>query len=534
MATSNGRGAAIPDALNGRRVPTMKIGLFAAVAAIVAAVTAATSVVAVRPAAAQDRMFSVATNAEPDVLDPAKSGSPQFFTALWNVYQSFTWQNRKGDMIPSLATSWDILDGGKVMIIHLRHGVTFQSGDPLTAEDVVWTYQRYLKYARFFVGIARYIKSVEAVDPHTVKFIFNQPDAEFLAIHPLLITSKAYYDRVGKAEFAKHPVGTGPYKVVKYVPGQYIDLEAYDKYWGPKPQIKKARFYFVGDAQTREAKLKAGEVDLLMDAPYPDVVPLEKAGFTITKLTCQPTTSIQFQLKNPHTPWHDLRVRQAIAYAIDKKAIIKGLLHGVPVHYPRLLPGEVGYDPNLKDYDYNPAKARALMKAAGYPNGFDMPFYVQTGMFFGMEETAEAITLYLKQNLNITTHTQGLGLAELIGKIFASGRDPTARFVAIGGYPIASLPTPLWGIGLAFYGKNPTALYDDTDIDALFGKAEATFDLKKQAPLISRIMSDEQKDLYIITLWDYVAVYAMKHDVTYTPGQRNLDILYLPWVHEKG
>jgi peptide/nickel transport system substrate-binding protein len=508
----------------------MKLGVICIVAAFAAAALASGT----NEVIAQEQTLSVATNAEPDVLDPAKSGSPQFFTTLWNVYEGFTWQNLKGDMIPALAESWDILDGGKVIVFHLRQGVTFQSGDPLTAQDVVWTYSRYLKYARFFVGIARYIDRVEAVDDHTVKFTFKQPDAEFLAIHPLLIASKAYYDRVGEAEFAKHPVGTGPYKVVNYVPGQYLDLEAYDKYWGPKPQIKKARFYFVGDAQTRLAKLQAGEVDLMMDTSYPDVAPLRKAGFDIAELPCQPTTSIQFQLKNPNTPWHDLRVRQAIVYAIDRKAIIKGLLHGVPVHYPRLLPGEVGYDPDLKDYEYNPAKARQLMKDAGYANGFTMPFFIQTGIFFGMEETAEAVTLYLKQNLNITTQSQGLGLAELIGKIFASGRDPSARFVAIGGYPIASLPTPLWGIGLAFYGKNPAALYSDPELDQLYDKAEATFDLAKQAPYISKIMSLEQKDLYIMTLWDYVAVYAMKHNINYTPGHRNLDILYLPWVHENG
>jgi peptide/nickel transport system substrate-binding protein len=513
----------------GRKV-TMKLGALA----IVVAFTAAVLTISTGKVIAQEPTLTVATNAEPDVLDPSKSTSPQAFTTLNNVYEGLTWQNVKGDTIPAAAASWDILDGGKVIVFHLRHGVTFQSGDPLTAQDVVWTYDRYKKYAPFFVGISRYIESVVAVDPHTVKFTFKQPDAEFLAIHPLMLESKAYYDRVGKVEFKEHPVGTGPYKIVKYVPGQYLDLEAYDKFWGPKPQIKKARFYFVQDNQTRIAKLKAGEVDLMMDAPYPDVAPLEKAGFNIAKLTCQPTTSIQFQLKNPNTPWHDLRVRQAIAYAIDTKAIIKGLLHGVPVHYPRLLPGEVGYDPNLPRYEYNPAKARELMKEAGYPNGFTMPFYIQTGIFFGMEETAQAVILYLKQNLNITTQSQGLGLAELIGKIFASGRDPTARFVAIGGYPIASLPTPLWGIGLAFYGKNPTALYDDPEIDELFSKAEGTFDLAKQAPLISKIMSDEQRDLYIITLWDYVAVYAMKHDVTYTPGQRGLDILYLPWVHKNG
>jgi peptide/nickel transport system substrate-binding protein len=506
----------------------MKLGAFL----IVAAFTAAALAIGTGEVVAQDMSLSVATNAEPDVLDATKSGSPQFFTTLQNVYEGLTWQNLKGDTIPGVAKSWDILDGGKVIVFHLRHGVTFHSGDPLTAKDVVWTHERYLKYARFYVGIARYIDRVEAIDDFTVKFTFKQPDAEFLAIHPLLIVSKAYYDRVGEAEFTKHPAGTGPYKIVNYLPGQYLDLEAYDKYWGPKPQVKNARFYFVKDANTRVAKLQAGEVDLIMSTPYNVVDSLEKAGFHLVKLPSQPTTSIQFHLKNPNTPWHDLRVRQAIAYAIDKKAIVKGLLHGVPVHYPRLLPDEIGYDPNLKDYEYNPAKARQLMKEAGYADGFTMPFFVQTGIFFGMEETAEAVTLYLKQNLGITTHAQGLALGELIGKIFQSARDPSAQFVAIGGYPIASLPTPLWGIGLAFYGKNPAALYSDPELDKLFDKAEATFNPAEQAPLIKGIMALEQKDLYIITLWDYVGVYAMKKNIAYTPGHHGLEIAYLPWVHE--
>ena len=499
---------------------------------VLAAMATASLAIGANHAVAQD--LTVSTNAEPDVLEPAKSGSPQTFTTMSNVYESLTWQNAKGDMTPALAESWDILDGGKIIVFHLRRGVTFHSGDPLTAQDVVWTHERYLKYARFYVGIARYIDHMEATDDYTLKIIFKQPDAEFLAIHPILVESKSYFDRVGETAFAEHPVGTGPYKILKYLPGQYLDLEAYDKYWGPKPQVAKARFYFVKDANTRLAQLRAGEVDLIMSTPYNVVDDLQKAGFGIAKLTCQPTTSIQFQLKNPETPWHDIRVRQAIAHAIDRKAIVSGLLHGVPVSYPRLLPGETGYDPALPEYEYNPEKARALMKEAGYANGFDMPFYVQTGIFFGMEETAEAVTLYLKQNLNITTHAEGLGLAELIGKIFASGRDPKARFVALGGYPIASLPTPLWGIGLAFYGKNPAALHDNPEIDRLYDQAEGTFDLAQQAPLISQIMSQEQKDLYIITVWDYVGVYAMKKNVTYTPGERGLEILYLPWAKKDG
>jgi peptide/nickel transport system substrate-binding protein len=500
------------------------LGLFAA----------GTWTLATGAATAQDKTLRVAMNADPDVLDMTQSSNPpQGFATMDNVYDSLDNQAPNGEIIPGVAESWDILDGGKVLVFHLRHGVTFHSGDPLTAKDVVWSHERYLKKGRFYPVFTKFIDKVEAVDDYTVKFTFKQPDAQYLPVHPLPIASKTYYDRVGETEFAKHPVGTGPYKIVNYVPGQYLDLEAYDKYWGPKPQIKKARFFFVQDDNTRVAKLQAGEVDLIMATPYAAYDALKAAGFTEVKLPVHPTQSIQFQLKNPHVPWYDVRVREAIAYAVDKDAIVKGLLHGLPTDYPRLMPDEIGYDPNLKDYKYDPAKARELLNEAGYANGFEMPLYYSTGVYFGTQETTEAVALYLKQNLNITTKPQGMGLIELLGTIFRDAKDPKARYVAVAGLPVANLATALEGIGLAYYGKNAFgSLYDDPEIDKLFEEGNTKLNPAEQAPYIKKIMALEQRDLSTITLWQYVDVYAMRKGVTYTPGLHNLEIVYLPWVHE--
>jgi peptide/nickel transport system substrate-binding protein len=501
----------------------MALGLFAA-----GAWTLATGA-----ATAQDKTLRVAMNADPDVLDMTQSSNPpQGLATMDNVYDSLDNQAPNGDVIPAVAESWDIQDGGKVLLFHIRHGVTFHSGDPLTAKDVVWSHERYLKKGRFYVVFARNIEKVEAVDDYTVKFTFKQPDAQFIPVHPLPIASKAYYDRVGETEFAKHPVGTGPYKIVDYKPGQYLDLEAYDKYWGPKPQIKKARFYFVKDDNTRVAKLQAGEVDIIMGTPYAAYDSLKAAGFTEVKLPVHPTQSIQFHLKNPHVPWYDVRVRQAIAYAVDKNAIVKGLLHGLPTDYPRLMPDEVGYDPNLKDYKYDPATARQLLNEAGYANGFEMPLYFSTGVYFGTEETTEAVALYLKQNLNIATKAQGVELIRLLQMIFKDATDPTARYVAVAGLPVANLATALEGVGLAYYGKAFGALYDDPALDKLYEEGNTKLDVKEQAPYIKKIMALEQNDLSTITLWQYVDVYAMKKNISYTPGLHNLEIVYLPWVHE--
>jgi peptide/nickel transport system substrate-binding protein len=450
---------------------------------------------------------------------------------LTNVYEGLWNFDAEGKKVPGLVESYETSPDGLTLTLHLRHGVKFQSGDPFTAKDVVWSHERQLKKAPFYGGFVRFVKNIEATDDYTVNIHFKQIDALFYAVPAMVIASKTYYDRVGEKEFTTHPVGTGPYKIVDYKPAQSLDLAAFDGYWGKTPQVKSAHFVFIQDDNTRVAKLQAGEVDMIMATPYSAYDQLKSAGFNEVKLPVHPTQSIQFQFANTHTPWHDVRIRQAMAYAIDKDAIVKGLLHGVPTDYPRLSPDEVGYDPHLMDYTYNPAKARELENEAGYANGFDMPLYYSSGVYFGTAETAEAVALYLKQNLNINSKVQGIQLIQLLQLIGRSARDPKAQYVAVAGLPVANLPTPLEGVSLAYYGKSPFSLYHNDQLDAVFEKAETTLDLAKQAPLIAKMMQIEQEDLPTITLWQYVDVYAMKKDLTYTAGIHGLEVVYLPWVH---
>jgi peptide/nickel transport system substrate-binding protein len=498
-----------------------------------AALAAGTLAVTAGSAAAQSsKTLRVAMNADPDVLDMTQSTNPpQGLATMTNVYDGLWSFNPDGSKTPGLVTSYDTSPDGKTLTLHLRHGVTFQSGDPFTSKDVLFSHARQLKKAPFYGGFMRFVDHMAAPDDYTVQVVFKQIDAQYLAVPAMIVASKTYYDRVGEAEFAKHPVGTGPYKIVDYKPAQSLDLEAYAGYWGDKPQVKKAHFVFIGDDNTRVAKLQANEVDLIMATPYSAYDQLKASGFTEVKLPVHPTQSIQFQFANVHTPWHDVRIRQAIAYAIDKNAIVKGLLHGVPTDYPRLSPNELGFDPNLKDYKYDPAKARQLENEAGYANGFSMPLYFSAGVYFGTQETAEAVALYLKQNLNITSKVQGLQLIQLLQTIGRSARDPKAEYVAVAGLPVANLPTPLEGVSLAYYGKSPFSLYHNSDLDVIFEQAEATLDPAKQAPLIKQMMAIEQEDLPTITLWQYVDVYAMKKGISYTPGQHGLEVVNLPWVH---
>lgn len=512
----------------GRVDVTSKIALLGAMTVMAAGVFAG-SIDLVR--AQDEKPLRVAMNADPDVLDMTQSTNPpQGLATLTNVYEGLWGFNPDGSKRPGLVETYDVSPDGKVITLHLRHGVKFQSGDPFTSQDVLWSHQRMLKKTWFYSGFARFIDHMEAPDDYTVTVIMKQVDAQFLAIPALIIASKTYYDRVGEKEFAAHPVGTGPYKIVDYKPAQYLDLATWDGYWDKQPAIKRAHFVFVSDDNTRVTKLQAGEVDMIMATPYAAYDQLKNAGYTLVKLPVHPTQSVQMSLINKHTPWADVRVRQAMAYAIDKNAIVKGLLHGVPTDYPRLMPDELGYDPDLKDYKYDPAKARQLAQEAGYPNGFDMPLYVSTGVYFGTQETAEAVALYLKQNLNVNTKIQGIQLIQLLQLIGRMAKDPKGEYVSVAGLPVANLPTPLEGVSLAYYGKAPFALNHDDQMDALYEKADATLDLAKQGALIAKMMEIEQNVLQTITLWQYVDVYAMRKGVTYRPVRHGLEVVYLPEV----
>src|SRR6185312_13615235 len=340
--------------------------------------------------------ITIATNAEPDTLDMLTSVFPPIsYVVLRNVDEMLWGYNIDGTVRPTVA-DWMVSPDAKTITFHIHPGVKFHSGDELVADDVLFSFKRMMSNTPSFKRHARLVKSVDKLDDYTVRFTWDHPDVTFFDGMQIFMGSKAYFDRVGEKEFMTHPSGIGPYKLVKYAAGQYIDLERFDGYYGTKPKVKAARFAIIKDDETRLAKLRAGEADIVMNAPYPNVAELEKDGFHLVKFPANPSVSIVFDLLTPQSPWHTREVREAIAHAIDPNAIIKGLFHGVPYRYPMLAPGEAGYDPNLKNYDYNPALSKKLLAEAGYSNGFKMPLYYSATSFYGFRQAAEVVALYLK------------------------------------------------------------------------------------------------------------------------------------------
>jgi peptide/nickel transport system substrate-binding protein len=480
------------------------------------------------PARAQTtKPLVIAVGHVPDNIDLTQSrNGPIARPTMENVTEALVGLSPNGDLRPTLAT-WTVSPDGKTIEFRLRPGVKFHTGELLTARDMEFSHNRMLeKKVTSYMRQMRDLDRFEVVDDTTFRYVFKTPTIGFLPSRGPFAVSKAYFDRVGDKEFSERPVGTGPYRLVDHKLGQSVDLEAFDGYWGGKPAIARVRIAFVKEDTTRVSMLKAGEADLIMNTPFAQVDELAKAGFKNESSVVHPSMSIQFPFANRTAPWADVRVRRAIAYAVDGDALVKGLFHSIPKRYARLAPGEVGYDANLKPYPYDPAQARKLLAEAGYANGFSLPLYYWAGTYSGIRETAEAVALYLKA-VGIDVKIQGFEPPQMMERMFARRNAEDSDLVMLSPLTLANYTDPAEALGFAFSSQSTMSLYKNADFDREVTAANNTMDADKRAAYVKEAVRIMHDDVASITIWNNVVVYTMKKNIAFTPTQRNLALLYL-------
>jgi peptide/nickel transport system substrate-binding protein len=397
-----------------------------------------------------EKTFIIAVGQEPDNIDltQARNG-PVSRPTMENVTEALIGVSKDGKIKPTLA-DWTMSEDGKVIEFKLKRGIKFHTGDELTAKDIEFSHSRMLeKKVTGYLQQMRDLDRFEVVDDYTFRYVFKKPTIGFLPSRGPFVVSKAYFEKVGDREFADKPIGTGPYKLIDQKLGQYVALEAFDQYWGGAPPIKKVRINFVKDDNARISMLKAGEADLIMNTPFNAVAELEKLKFKNVSAAVHPTVSVQFPFANKNVPWADRRVRLAIAHAIDGDAIVKGLFHGLPNRYARLAPGELGYDPSLQPYKYDPALAKKLLVEAGQSKGFTMPLYYWSGTYSGLRETAEAVALYLKA-VNIDVKVQGFESPQMMERMNAKRNAEDSDLVMLSPVTLANYTDPAEALGFAF------------------------------------------------------------------------------------
>ncbi|WP_163269429.1 ABC transporter substrate-binding protein [Chelativorans alearense] len=489
--------------------------------------TAAVGLPSVAFAQSQDSI-TIAIGDEPTTSDQTVAWTGVDYNTIENYAEYLFPRDTGGEIVPGLAAEWKYSEDGKTLDVALRDDVAFHSGDKFTAADVVFSYERGMEESRTVANRLRSLDRIEVKDDYHLTFHFKNPDVTFLPNRgAAMMASKAYFDRVGEEEFSRNPVGTGPYKFSSYAVGEYVEVERFDDYWGAVPPIARAKFIFVPEETTRVASLQAGETDLIMACPYYAVKGFDAVGdFKTVKLPVNhPTMSIVFSTQNPEDPWHDRRVRLALAHAVDTDAIINGVLFGVPQRLAFLAPYEVGYDPDLKPYPYDLAKAKALLAEAGYPDGFEMELnYAITGRVQMNPQVAEAVAAYFEA-VGVRTKLVGEEWEAYRSK-YNAAKEPGSSYVALFTHGRAGSPDPTYNLGLFFRTGGPISIYNNPELDAINAEATATMDEEKRGELIKKAVRLIHEEVPSFPIYNNFAVYAMKSNVNFVPTQGfNFDLV---------
>ncbi len=312
--------------------------------------------------------------AEPPGLDPTANTAAAIDRVVWsNVFETLTKVDDQGQLVPGLAKKWNVSSDGKVYTFNLQKGVKYHNGESFNATVAKWNLERAKSentvnpHPEYF----RVIESIETPDDTTLKVVLKDVDALFL-IHMAegdasLLPMKDY-------EKAKsHPIGTGPFQFVKWVQGDRVELTRFDGYWNPElPYLDKVTFRFIPDPNAQTAALKAGDIDVIGWIGSPETA-LELAKDKRFKVMAGVSTSdVILSTNNRAKPFDNLKVRQAMAHAIDRKMILDLAMSGfgtsIGSHWSPAAPYYVDL---VNTYPYDPQKSKKLLAEAGYPDGFD-------------------------------------------------------------------------------------------------------------------------------------------------------------------
>ncbi len=387
----------------------------------------------------QGGTLSIEVSADPVGLDPAvtlDNDSGYILGTLYDGLTAYGVGNTK--VVPGLAKSWQITNGGKTYIFNLRQGVKFSDGTPFNAQAVAFWVDHMINpknpaYYANLKGISTFVPftwgnvtGTKILGTYKIAINMTQPNGEFLADLAMVwngVTSPKML-KTYRTDAWQHPAGTGPFEFVRWVKGQYVEVKANPHYWGGKPHVSTILFKIIPDQSAQLLSLKTGAVQILTDVA-PSEIPTIKGAKTL-KLLAEPGLDDNYiSLPVQTGPFKSLLVRQAVNYAVDKAAIDQSLYGGYAQVMNSPLPTVAfAYDKSIPAYPYNVAKAKQLMKQAGYPNGFsfEMDVYNNARGYnpIGGPELAVAIQQYLKViginlKLNILDPATWLGQARSNG-----------------------------------------------------------------------------------------------------------------------
>lgn len=466
----------------------------------------------------ESRTLMIAINADIITTDPQILNSGSTTAVLQNVYSNLVRQDDAGELENDLAVSYELLEDNLTWEFKLREDAVFHDGTPVTAADVEYSINRVINdetgadYTNFTP-----LQEAKMIDDYTVQIISKEPYPimlNLLAKGGASILPKDYIEEVGLDGFVANPIGSGPYKLTEYVKDDHVTLVPFDDYYGEQnPDWDEVIFRVIPESSTRVGELIAGNVDIVNM-----VIPAEwdrvnnNEGTTIIN---GPSTRIyQLALKVDNGPTQDLRVRQAIDYAIDDRAIVDQILKGAgrPM-LTRIPEGIPGCNTDLVDKCiYDPEKAKELLADAGYPDGFEMEIIAPTGRYLMDAEICQAITAMLSQ-VGIKVDLQLLE-SSAYSNVFTAHSAEDGFMTCFGlGFFDAS-----YGM-IGYIGRNTEgeSNYANEEYNRMFEEADSNMNLEEREAQFKELQQIIADDVPYAIICQIDNSYGVKEGITMVP-----------------
>lgn len=437
-------------------------------------------------------------------LDPGKVNDAYMAEVLQNVVEPLVAYDERNRIVPWLAERWDVVEGGRTYVFHLRKGVRFSNGRALTADDFRWTWERHLAPSfaspaagnyllnvqgvpEYMAGRAKSISGVKVVDERTLRVTLDRPRPYFLGNLTVPTSGVMAKEAAGgkEATTIQAVVGTGPFQLAKLVPDAELDLDANPLYWGGKPALAHVRRPIITDPSARLSRFLSGDLDYLEMARQ-DAQALDKATAERGRLRYVARPWLQYLVlgEKAYAPFRDARVRQAVAMAIDRKRLVGDLLAGYTEAKGLVPHGVPGYQPDYKGIPFDPSKARDLLAKAGFPGGKGLPV-LELSYTTTLAESrliAEAVATDLQKNLGLTAKPRLMEWGAYLDK-----QDRGQLSMGIVGWSADYLdPQNFLSMQVASFGPQNKEGFRDSEVDSLCARADGEANPNVRADLYRR------------------------------------------------
>lgn len=452
----------------------------------------------------------VAFTSDTKTLDPTFSVNFSERQPLYLIYNTLLAVNPDASIGPELAERWELLDGGKRLVLHLHKGVVFHDGTPFDAAAVKtnldWRMNPSVN-SPLRPQLLLIVDHVEVTDPSTVTIHLKSPSPALLGMlaqREGFMASPTAMKKYGK-DFSTHPVGTGPFVFKEWIPGNSLTVEKNPHYWEPgKPYLDRVVFSDTSNPIVALQRLRTGEADYISALSPIDIRPIEgQSGIVLDRGPASRWYALQWQVDRP--PFNNPALRQAVAYAIDRKRMVEILMNGkVPVAESIAPPGAWWYDPSVHSLPYDPAKAKAILAQAGLHN-------VEVGL------STPQIMLLQQVNQLVQEQLKAVGITVKLEPIAQSDWYPRVSQGLINFTPMrwAQRPDPDSLLPLLFgsTGAQNSTKYHNPEVDRLLEAARDTTDLAERKKAYGQVEAIVTRDLPYVPLFFSVEYAAMRSNV---------------------